>query len=119
MSIEEIIRIVSLSVSLLITLVGFVITLVKSIKNAIKTKNWDALKSALQGFIAKAEEFSNFSGVEKKEIVLSWASNFCADKGMKFDKDKVDSAIEELVELSKKVNKRDKDIKTENKTEGV
>ncbi len=109
MSIEEIIRVVSLSISLFISLTGFVITLVKSIVNAIKTKNWNALRAELQTFISKAEGFEHFTGTEKKEIVLAWASNYCASKGMKFDANKVGTEIEELVALTKKVNQRDKD----------
>lgn len=109
MSVEEIIRVVSLSVSLFISLTGFVITLVKAIKNAIQTKNWNALKTELQSFITKAEGFSNFTGTEKKEIVLAWASNFCISRGMKFDADKVSNEIEELVKLTKNVNQREKD----------
>lgn len=112
MAVEEIIRIVSLSVSLFITLTGFIITLVKSIVSAVKTKNWNALKVELKNFITKAEGFEHYTGEEKKEIVLAWASNFCASKGMKFDAEKVGSEIEELVALTKKVNQRDKDKQT-------
>lgn len=113
MGVEEIIRIVSLSVSLGISLIGFIITLVKSIKNAIQTKNWAALKTELQGFITKAEGFAHYTGEEKKEIVLAWASQFCVNRGMKFDAEKVSNEIEELVKLTKKVNQRDKDKEQE------
>lgn len=123
MSVIELIRLISLAVSLFISLVGFVITLVKSIKNAIQTKNWNALKVALQEYIAKAEEFTNFTGEEKKEIVMAWATNFCATIGMKFDTAKVSNEIEDSLKLSKLVNQREKDkIKeaiTEENKEGV
>ncbi|MGN1200842.1 MAG: hypothetical protein ACI4R8_01070 [Candidatus Caccovivens sp.] len=109
MTAEEIIRVISLSVSLLISFIGFVITFIKWIKNVIKTKNWNALKSALKEFITKAEGFVNFTGAEKKEIVLAWATNFCSEQGMKFDSEKVSAEIEDLVTLTKQVNQREKD----------
>ncbi len=109
MSVEEIIRIVSLSVSLFISLFGFAVTLFKAIINSIKTKKWNRLETAVQGYIKDAEKFVNYSGEEKKEKVLSWATNFCQDNKIKFDKDKISSMIEELVTLTKQVNQREKD----------
>ncbi len=118
MTASEIIQLVSLSASLLASLIGFIIALVKAIKN----KKWDLLKDTLQDFISKAEGFTNFTGAEKKAIVLSWASNFCGKQGIKFNENKVGTVIDELVELTKKVNQRDKDkivVTEENKEEQV
>lgn len=105
----EIIRIASLSVSLLISVSGFIIALVKGIINSIKTKKWGELTNALQGYISDAEKYINYTGEEKKEKVLSWATNFCQEHGIKFDKDKIGNIIEELVTLTKQVNQREKD----------
>lgn len=117
MSVEEIIRIASLSASLFISLIGAIITLIGWIKTAIKNKNWTVLRTELQNFVSKAESFANFTGVEKKEIVLAWTANFCNSKGIKFDVEKVSAEIEELVALTKKVNQREKDKQVEqNKT---
>lgn len=109
MSVEEIIRLVSLSASLLVSFVGFLVTFIKWIKDVIKNKKWEEVKKALQGFITKAEGFTNFTGEEKKTIVLAWASEFCGTIGMKFDNAKVSATIEDLVSLTKKVNQREKD----------
>ncbi len=100
MTAEEIIRLIALGGSLLVSLIGFLIALIKD----IKLKKWDDLKTALIGFIAKAEEFTSFSGQEKKEAVLTWASDFCKSHGLKFDKDKISGEIEELIALTKSVN---------------
>ena len=109
MSIEEIIRIVSLSCSLLVSVVGFAITLYKYIKTAIETGKWDKLETALKEFIENVECLTNLTGEEKKEIVLAKASNFCQTIGLKFDVVKVSTTIEDLISLSKKVNQREKD----------
>lgn len=103
MEVNEIIRLVCLSVSLLISLAGFVTALIKD----IKTKRWDELKDSLLGFIAKAETFTEYSGEEKKSAVLNWASEFCDKHGIKFDAEKVGDEIEQLVAFTKAVNSKE------------
>lgn len=103
MKIDEIIRLVCLSVSLLISLVGFVMAVIKD----IKTKRWDELKDSLLGFIAKAETLTEYSGEEKKSAVLNWASEFCKVHGIKFDAEKVGNEIEQLVAFTKAVNSKE------------
>ncbi len=100
MSSKEIMELISLCTSLLIPIIGFVTALVK----IIKEKNWNILKSNLCEFIIKAEEMVDSTGQEKKNAVLTWAEEFCKEQGIKFDAKQVSSAIEKLIELSKKVN---------------
>ncbi len=102
MQIKEISEIVTLCISLLIPIIGFVTALVK----VIKDRNWNLLKSALCDFVIKAEELVGSTGEEKKNAVLQWAKDFCQKESIKFDADQVSGAIEKLIEVSKKVNKR-------------
>ncbi len=103
MSPKQIAEIVSLCISLLVPIIGFVTALIK----VIKDRNWNLLKSALCDFVIKAEELVGSSGEEKKNTVLQWAEEFCHKEGIKFDADQVSGAIEKLIEVSKKVNKRE------------
>ena len=57
----------------------------------------------------QAESLENHTGEEKKNAVLGWVKDFCEKQGYKFNPDEVSSAIETLINFSKKVNKRDKD----------
>ena len=66
MSLKEITELVSLCISLLIPIIGFVTALIK----VIKDKNWNLLKSVLCDFVIKAEEFTESTGEEKKNMVL-------------------------------------------------
>lgn len=100
---DEVLKLVSLGVSLLISIFGFVVALIKE----IKLKKWDALKDVLITFIEKAEEFTTYSGAEKKTAVLKWTKEYCETHNIKFDVDKVNSQIEELIEFTKKVNTQD------------
>ncbi len=100
---DEIIKVVSLCVSLLISIFGFVVAVIKE----VKLKKWDQIKSVLITFIEKAEEYTTYSGAEKKTAVLKWTKEFCDSHNIKFDVEKVSEQIEELVEFTKKVNKKD------------
>ncbi len=104
MTTNEIIRLITLSISLLISLSGLIIAIIKAIKN----RKWNDLCSALQNFIIEAEKLTQCNGEEKKCQVLKMAENFCADEGIKFDSQKVEKVIEDLINLTKEVNNKDK-----------
>ena len=59
-----------------------------------------------------AESFANYSGEEKKEYVITKVNQFAIENGIKFDLQMVTEKIEEMIELSKKVNSdaEDKEI---------
>ena len=105
MSTKEIVELVILAISLLISFIGLITAFIK----AIKTKKWDSLKAALCTFMEEAENLSHLSGQDKKNYVLDKAEKFCAEHGFNFDIDKVSSAIETLIDITKKVNQREKD----------
>ena len=101
----EIIQLVGLGSSLFASLTGFVVALVK----ANKGKKWSGLKEELRNYIIEAENYVLRTGDEKKSMVLDWAEEYCKKQGIKFDADRVGTAIDDLVDLTKKVNQRAKD----------
>ncbi len=106
MTTKQIFELISLCLSLLVPILAFVGTLVK----VIRDKNWNVLKSALCDFVIKAEETFGCTGAEKKNMVLEWAKDFCQKEGIKFDAEQVSSVIEKLIDLSKRVNTKSKEV---------
>ena len=102
MSSQEIIQLISVIISSLVPLIGFITALVK----VIREKQWNILKSALCDFMIRAEELPNSTGEEKKQAVLKWCENFCKTQGINFDAEQVSNAIETLINLTKKVNNK-------------
>ena len=56
-----------------------------------------------------AKEFTNYSGIEKKEYVLTKLNQLSIDNKVNFDIEKASSKIEELISLSKNVNAKEKE----------
>lgn len=104
MNFEEIIKVITLCGSLLISLGGFVVALVRD----IKTKKWSVLKTELITFITKAEKMKEMTGAEKKSAVLGWAEEYCKSHDIKFDAQRVSLEIEELIYFTKNVNVNEK-----------
>ena len=109
MSGEQIVQLISVIVSSIIPIIGFITALVK----VIKEKQWNILKSALCDFMIKAEEMEGSTGEEKKAAVLRWCEDFCRTQGITFNVDQVSSAIETLINLTKKVNAPKSETKDE------
>ncbi len=101
---KQVLDIIPLIVSLLMSLVGLISAIVK----VVKAKNWNAVKAALCDFMVKAESSAE-TGEGKKQLVLEWVKDFCQQQGYKFDEQQVSSAIEKLIDFSKRVNPREKD----------
>ncbi len=104
MTTNEIIRLVTLSISLLISLSGLIVAIIK----AVKGRKWNDLCSALQNFMIEAEKLTECNGDQKKCAVLKMAEDFCAKEGIKFDSQKIEKVIEDLIVLTKEVNNKDK-----------
>ena len=100
MSLQSLADLTPLIVSLLASLVGLISAIVK----VLKEKRWNEIKSTLCDLIVKAEQMGDMTGEEKKNAVLTWAQEFCSSHGYKFNADQVSSAIETLINFSKKVN---------------
>ncbi len=106
-SIKEIITIVSACLGLLATAIGFLIPLVKNIKAKNKLTAVKKITSTLQSLIIDAEAFVNFTGTEKKEYVMTKANRYAIDNKIPYNEADISEKIEELISLSKEVNKRE------------
>ena len=103
--------IASAALGLLVTTITFLAKFFKSEKAKRVAENINKVGNAVLPFIEQAETFLNYSGAEKKQFVLTQANQFALDNKLKFDPELISTKIEELVELTKKVNKRTKDPK--------
>ena len=98
------------------TLLGFAVSLItvlvkyfNSVKAKRRAEQVIEIGKAVIPFIEKAETFAGYTGAEKKEYVLTKANQFALEKGFRYDAEQVSAKIEELVSLTKEVNKREKD----------
>ena len=105
-NIEIIISIASAALGLLITTVTFISKFVTNAKAKKAMENIVKIGNAIVPYIEEAETFMNYSGEEKKQYVLTKANRFAIDNNIKFDEQAVSDKIEELVTLTKQVNKR-------------
>ena len=107
--ITEAIIIASAIAGLLATAIPLAIKLVKKSKQWIKERDWNRLATILPNFIVEAEKFNNYTGIEKKEFVKSRLALFAIKNKIAFNETKFDTAIDNIVKLTKEVNQRSKD----------
>lgn len=105
--IEKIVTIVSACIGLLATITGFLVPLVKSVKAKNRLVAINKLTTELQTLIIDAEAFVNFSGEEKKEYVMTKANRYAIENKIPYNEADVSQKVEDLVALSKEVNKRE------------
>ena len=106
-NIKEIITVISACLGLIATVTGFLIPLVRNVKAKNKLAALNKLTSTLQSLIVDAETFTNFTGAEKKEYVMTKANRYAIDNNIPYDEQAVSDKVEDMVALSKEVNKRD------------
>lgn len=104
--IKEIIPIISAILGIVITATSLIIPLVKSVRSKKRLASVNQLATILQKLIMDAETFTNFSGAEKKEYVMTKVNRYALENNIQYDEESVSNKIEELIELSKNVNKR-------------
>ena len=107
--IEIIISIAGTALGFMVTAATFLAKFVKSAKAKRAAENLIKIGNAVIPYIEQAEKFANYNGAEKKEYVLTKANQFAINQGIDFDLESVGNKIEELVKLTKQVNKREKD----------
>lgn len=105
-NLEIIISIASTALGLLITTVTFIGKFVTNAKAKKAMENIVKIGNAVIPYIEEAETFVHYTGEEKKQYVLTKANRFAMDNNIKFDEQAVSERIEELVTLTKQVNKR-------------
>lgn len=102
--IEQIIIIAANCLGLVGTITGFLIPLVKNVKAKNKLIAINKLTATLQTLVVEAEEFTDFTGTEKKEYVMTKANRYAIENKIPFDEQVVSAKVEDLVSLSKEVN---------------
>ncbi|MCL2861026.1 MAG: hypothetical protein FWE22_01240 [Firmicutes bacterium] len=108
--IQVIISISSTAFCFLVTTITLLYRLLKNAKARMRAENIVKIGNAIIPYIEQAEKFIGYSSNEKKEYVLTKANQYAIENKMRFDIEAVSLRIEELVRLTKSVNKRFKDI---------
>lgn len=106
---EWILSMAGTALGLLITAVTFLTKFLKSAKAKKAAEQVIKISGAILPYIEQAEQFTHYSGAEKKEYVITKANQFAIEKGIDFNAAEVSAKIEELVALTKHINARDKD----------
>ena len=105
-NLEIVLSLAGTALSLLLACATFIFKLVKNIRLRIREEGATALLNTVAPIVQTAEAFANYSGAEKKEYVLTKVNQYAIENGIDFDASAVSDKIEELVELSKRVNTR-------------
>ena len=112
-NIKEIVTVASACLGFIAALTGFIIPLVKNVKAKNKLTALSKLACVLQSLIVEAEQYVHFTGEEKKQYVLTKADRYALENKIPFDEQSVSDKIEDLVALSKSVNKRRNNAESE------
>lgn len=104
---------------------GCVSIIIPYLKTAKAKKNAEKVVQALSGFellcneiqplVRKAEQFRNFSGVERKEWVMTQLRVFAIQNSITFDENTVSEKVEEIVKTTKEVNVNKTNVSLEEK----
>ena len=103
-NLELIVSLAGTALSLFIACVLFIVKIIRGYITKKKLKNSYVLLEAVPPLMEIAEQFTNYSGEEKKEYVMTRVNQFALENKIKFDSEAVNEKIEELIGLSKKVN---------------
>ena len=82
----------------------FIIKLIRAAMAKKRTQEGAMLLDAVVPLMEIAEKFVNFSGEEKREFVLTKLNQFALENGLNFNAETISTKIEELIELTKRVN---------------
>lgn len=106
---QQIITIISTVMGVIVTATGFLIPLVKNQKTKRALAAINKIVATIQPLVIDAEKFSQYSGEEKKQYVLTRVNDFCIKNNIVFDEAQVSALIEQIVATTKLVNARPKD----------
>ena len=103
-NLELIVSLAGTALSLFIACILFIVKIIRGYITKKKLKNSYVLLEAVAPLMEIAEQFTNYSGEEKKGYVMTRVNQFALENKIKFDSEAVNEKIEELIGLSKKVN---------------
>ncbi len=104
--IEIIISLIGTCLGLFITLLTYFLKFTKNQKIRKQAESILELTNKLLPYIKEAEEFQNYSGQEKREYVLTKANRYAIENKVPYNELEVIKKVEELVSLTKEVNKK-------------
>ena len=110
-NLELIISLASAALGFIVTTATFLAKFIKNAKLKKVAQNPIEICNALIPYIEQAETFVNYTGEEKREFVITKAKQYAMEHNINFNEELVSNEREELVKLSKDVNKREKDSK--------
>lgn len=103
-NLELILSLLGTSASLVFTMIIVIIKFIRCRKTSHSLEDEYELYNSISKLMEIAEEFTNYSGEEKKEFVITKLNQFAIENCLKFDVNKASNKIEELIMLSKNVN---------------
>lgn len=105
--IEVILSIMAPLLTLLCTTIVFFQKFVKNKRLKYMLEHAEKITKMIIPYIVEAEELINYTGVEKKEYVMTKLNQYAIENKLKFDSNIISGKIEELLSMSKKVNYKD------------
>lgn len=105
---ELILSLAGTAASLFIACVLFIVKLIRGYTMKKDLQNSYVLLDAVAPLMEIAETFTDYSGEEKKEYVITKVNQYAIENGIKFDKEAVTEKIEQMIDLSKQVNGTEK-----------
>lgn len=103
------------------TLLGFLCTFLVFLKNKIKNKRLkrivektEKITKTIIPTIIEAEQFVEYTGIEKKEYVMTKLQEYAISFGIKFDSKSLSDRVDELIQLTKSVNVKEASINEKN-----
>ena len=110
-------EIASVALTMLVIILSIVTVILKKSNNkkaqAIADKIKKAteaiitVKSVIQTFMVEAEQFINYSGLDKKSWVITKTKEYCIKNSIAYDDALIESTLESLIQFSKRVNASD------------
>ena len=104
MDLEFLFSMLGTALGILITILTFIIKLSKNTKVRKNAEKLLLLTNQIATYVKEAEGFSNYTGVEKKNYVLTKMNQFSIDNNVKYNEEYISNKIEELIDTTKVVN---------------
>lgn len=112
MTVEQILQIagyVVAGLAVIFSIAQFIYNKATGSKSKFLTKSLDFINE-IATTLGFAEQMTRLSGSDKKEFAKNTIAMYCENKHIKISDEQLNIAIEILIELTKKVNAREKDL---------
>lgn len=103
------IDVIKISIAIVSIIIAYITTKYGSRNKKLKklAENFNIVRNYTEKFVRLAEDFTDFAGSSKKEWALNKVHGVCLEKGIPFDPVEADKILEQVVDLTKVINKRD------------